>query len=290
MSISTKKREVNEKLVVGYSEFKVIALNPERDELNELLGTEKTDELEYLSEDDEGNAKIRLTFWLEDVRSKWKQSVSFWLVNKERANEAGDSNQWVNQSGKCSWADDKENLPTWFKNFMKKETPVGEQYFRIALDGEENLVNFLNAWLLVDRKEGTGILPDVKKFFKGNVKELRDLINSDLVGNVIVSLGIKTREIEIVGEDGQPTGNKEKRDYQSVFNKAFLPGSLMKNLRIGGGNEFVKKQIAGFEKAHIGQYGFKDFYIFQEAKPYNIEDNVVHDEDVDRDESDNKYN
>jgi hypothetical protein len=292
MSISTKERKNSNELLVGWDEFKVVAINPEREQLNELLGVDKTDELEYLSEDDEGNRKIRLTFWIESVKSGWKQSVSFWLTNKERTSKENPSNkQYVNQYGKFSWDDEGgENLELWFKNFMKNEKPVGEQYWRVAFDGEEAFVRFLSAWLLVDRREGTGILPDYKELFKGNLKELNSIIGNKVSGNVLVSVGVKTKEIEILDEQGNPTGEKEKRDYQSVFNKDFLPGEFAKYLRSGGGKEAVRKQITRFENSHKGDYGFKDFFIFQEAKPYNPEDNISHSEDSEVSTTGNDYN
>lgn len=291
--ISTKKREHVEsaELQVGYDSFNIIALNPERDELNTLLGTEKTDELEYLSEDDDGKAKLRLTFWLENIKTKWKQSVSFWVTDKPKVKkEDPDKKQWVNQSGKTTWGYDEDTLVTWFKHFMKNDKPIADQLVRVAYDGEENLVNFLSAWLDTDRKEGTGILPDYKQLFKGNVKELRGLIGSEVVNPVIVSVGVKTKEVDVLDKEGTPTGEKEKREYQSVFNKAFLPGQLMKNLRIGSGDKYVKSQLKTFKEKHEGDHGFKDFYIFQEAKAYNPEQNLASTEGNDVSENGPDYN
>jgi hypothetical protein len=286
MAISKTKREQKEQigLYVGWGEFDVKMLNPSREELNEWLGTEKEDEIEYESEDDDGNKKIRLTFWLENVKDKIKQSVSFWVTDKVRVSKQNeDVIQWVNQSGVTTWGETEDVLPDWFKNFTTKKKIAGPQFFRKAYDGEEQLVVFLSSWLDgVNRREDTGILPDMKKIFKGNIKELSSLIgNEDLTGTVIVSMGVKTKEVKVKNSEGEETDETDVKDFQSIFNKSFLPGKLAKNLRIGGGDDYTRKRINKFKDAHKGEHGFKDFYVFQESKPYDPSMNIIHGENED---------
>src|SRR6478736_851979 len=116
--IEGKKRENQgfEGKKVGLFAAKVVAVNPDREEFKEVLGIELKDESKadnYIGEKD-GNVTLRLNFWLEEVKTKQKFNVTFFLENKEKSNKDNTKKQYINETGSCSWADDPNNLPKWF--------------------------------------------------------------------------------------------------------------------------------------------------------------------------------
>ena len=120
---------------VGLFEAKVIAVNPTREEYSDVLGRELKEDskaTDYLGTSKDGNARLRIDFWLADVKTEEKYKLTFFIENKEKENRDGTKKQYINNVGRCTWADSPNNLPTWFK----------ERENRVAFVGEEDLYNF----------------------------------------------------------------------------------------------------------------------------------------------------
>ena len=262
---------------VGLFEARVIAVNPTIEQFKDVLDIEVKEDskaAEYLSER-EGNTVLRIDFWLEDVKKvssedekPWRNKVSFFLENKERENKDGTKQQYINEIGTCSWADDTANLPEWF---------IGRDY-RQAYVGEEDLYNFMRAWLseLDYRHSDTTLQLDWKKLMKGNVKDIKDQVGGEWCGTVGASAIVITKE-----KDG------ETKEYQGIYSKAFFPAYSLKNFRlVNYNNPDVIKALVNKKskdlKPHerfvinmIGEYGCKDYYTFKDIQDYNPDDNLV---------------
>lgn len=273
-NIGGKKRENNiEEHVkrVGLFEGKVLVINPTAEEYKDILGMELKEDskaTEYLGESKDGNTYLRLNFWLEEVKSGNKFPVSFFLEDKERENKDLTKKQYINAVGSCSWADDVNNLPEWF---------VAREY-RVAYVGEEELYEFVRTWLseLDYRSAETTLQLEWKKLMKGNVKDIKDQIDGEWCGNVVSMATVAVRE-----KDG------ESKEYQNVYNKAFLPPYALKNFRLidyanadvlAGLRAKKPRDLKVHEKFVLkvtGEYGCKDFFILKDLKEYNAEDNLV---------------
>ena len=99
---------------VGLFEAKVIAINPDAEEYNDVLGIEVKEEskaVEYLGTSQDGNKTLRVDFWLQDIKTEDKFKVTFFLEDKDRENKDGTKKQYINNVGTCTWADDENNLP-----------------------------------------------------------------------------------------------------------------------------------------------------------------------------------
>jgi len=275
MNIGGKKRENTGnggdfKKFVGLFEAKVIAVNPTAEQFKDVLGMEIKEDskaTEYLSERD-GNTVLRVDFWLEEVKNQDKFKVSFFLEDKERDNKDGTKQQYINEIGMCSWADDPNNLPEWFSN----------RDYRQANVGEEDLYNFLRTWLceLDYRHADTTLTLEWKKLMKGNVRDLKDQVGGEWCGNIVASAIVITKE-----KDG------EIKEYQGIYNRAFLPAYSLKNFRLVDYSD--RKIVAGLQtkkskdlKPHerfvlnmSGEYGCKDYYTFADLREYNPDDNLV---------------
>lgn len=268
---------------VGLFEAKVIAINPTIEEFKDKLGIELKEDskaVDYLGTSQDGNKTVRIDVWLEEVKNKDKFKVVFFLENKERENKDGTKKQYINSVGSCSWADDENNLPKWFT----------EREYRVAYMGEEDLYNFMRTWLgdLDYRDAETTLQLDWTKLMKGNTKDLRDQIGGEWCTNIVALATVKTVE-----KDG------ELKEYQGVYNKAFLPAYTLKQFRlIDFSNSNTLKQLREKKSKDLkpherfvlgitGEYGCKEFYTFKDIAEYNADDNLVaSDKVLEEDDSD----
>lgn len=296
MAVKGKQREQKDfvkELFVGFTTVKVVAVNPNRKELNQLLGKEDSPEdkdIVYLGNDQEGNERLRLAFWLKDDKADKMFVYSFNVTNKERKNKDGDKVQLVNSTCTTSWAPyvkkgdvvtekvDESVIQDWFVNFTNKEKEVlGPKKWRKALAGEEELAVLLRAWLgrLDFMDTETEVMVDTKKLFKENYKELRELISLDENGEFSKE-GIDTPFVALLGVRTDETDNTKK--YQQVWNKAFLPVGFMKY--INNGNKFptdyAKKVWKKFkDDVEDADYGFDGFTKLVPLEEYNEAEDIA---------------
>jgi hypothetical protein len=256
---------------VGLFEANVLAINPNAEECKDILGFEPKQDskaLEYLGTSNDGNTTLRVDVWLEEVKNKDKFKVTFFLEDKEKVNKDGTKKQYINSIGSCSWAADANDLPSWFAS----------REYRVAFVGEEELYNFLRTWLgnLDYRDAETTLSLDWKKMMKGNVKDLKDQIDGEWCTPVVALATIKT----VIKDE-------ETKEYQGVYNKAFLPSYALKQFRVMDFNnsktvDSLKLKKSKDLKPHerfvvnvTGEYGCRDFYILKDLKDYNPDDNLV---------------
>jgi hypothetical protein len=256
---------------IGLFEARVIAVNPTSEEYADVLGRqlkEDSKSTEYLGTSKDGNARLRIDFWLEEVKTREKFKLTFFIENKEKENKDLTKKQYINNIGRCTWADSPNNLPTWFK----------ERENRVAFVGEEDLYNFLRSWLSnIDFSSKKSTLQlEFNKLIKGNVKELKEQINGEWATNIVALATVTSKET--------PDGTKE---YQAIYSKAFLPPYSIKAFRLIDYNKAEaisalrqksQKELKPHERFVlnvVGEYGCKDFFTFKELKEYNSEDNLV---------------
>ena len=277
-SIGGKKRESSGNgdfgKKVGLFEANVIAINPTIEEFKDILGIELKEDskaAEYLGETKDGNNYVRIDVWLKDIKEETNQplKVSFFLEDKERENKDGTKKQYINSVGTCSWAADENDLAEWFTKGRD---------FRVAYTGEEDLYNFMRTWLadLDYRDKDTVLQLEWKKLIRGNVKDLKNQINGEWAKS-IVSLAT----VIVKDKDG------ESKEYQGVYNKAFLGAYALKQFRLVDYSskklqESLKnkkpRDLKGHEKFVVnvvGEYGCKDYFTFKDLQDYNTDDNLV---------------
>ena len=273
--IEGKVREVKDfTKFVGLAEMEIICVNPSMEEFKEILNIDLKEDskaAEYLGESKDGNTYLRLNFWLKNVKdgSIFQSPVSFFLENKQRSNKDETKMQYINNVGATTWADDPNNLPEWF---------VGRDY-RVAYVGEEEMYDFLRTWLgKLDYRQAETILQiEWKKLMEGNVKDIKDQIGGEFACNVGVLATVVTRE----NKEG------EVKEYQGIYNKAFLPPYAIKNFRlVDYSNPDVIAKISAKkpkdQKPHekfvlkvTGQYGCADAYKLQDLMEYNPADFIT---------------
>ena len=256
---------------VGLFEAKVIAVNPTTEEYADVLGRQLKEDskaTEYLGTSKDGNARLRLDFWLEEVKTQEKFKLTFFIENKEKENKDQTKKQYINNIGRCTWADSPNNLPTWFK----------ERENRVSFVGEEDLYNFLRSWLSnIDFSSKKSTLQlEFNKLIKGNVKEIKEQINGEWATNIVALATINTKETD----DGV-------KEFQNIYNKAFLPPYSIKAFRlldynaagtISGLRQKSSKDLKPHERFVVnvtGEYGCRDYFKLKDLEDYNSGDNLV---------------
>lgn len=257
---------------VGLFEANVIAINPTAEEFKDILGMELKEDskaTEYLGETRDGNNYLRIDVWLQKVNSDDKFKTSFFLEDKERENKDGTKKQYINSIGMCSWAADENDLAEWFTK---------DRDYRVAYVGEEDFYNFMRTWLSeLDYRDAETVLQlEWKKLMRGNVKDIKDQIDGEWSKSVVALATVIVKD-----KDG------EAKEYQGIYNKAFLPGYALKQFRlVDYGSSKVQadlknkkpRDLKGHEKFVlnvVGEYGCKDYYILRDIQDYNPDDNLV---------------
>ncbi len=245
---------------IGIFEGKPIAFNPNKQELEAILGTEIEKEPEYVTKEtmivNEGTpnekeitfTRSRVSVWLEDVKTNKILPLRFTIDDREYVGVNTGKTQYINNIGTTSWAMDESGLPDWFV----------EREYRVAKVGEEALYKFLRGWLsdLDYRDFQTVVQLDMNKLMKGDVKELRET-STAYPDNTVTALA--TVRIS--------TGD-EIKEYQSVYNKEFLPGNAIKYFRMQGKKQpdLVTKFIT---RVSDPNYGCKDVYVLSELTEHD---------------------
>lgn len=288
-------------LKVGIIEVVPLVVNPTREEIIKLYNIpeenqERVKEKEYIGTTEEGDAKLKIVIYCKAIHSEAIHLVSFTLINKDRLNKDGSKMQILNQSGITSWIEmvndkpDTDRLAEWFTNFQKvnewtytdgekgstykagakatKTINLDKKTYRPAKEGEEKLVEFCKNWLNtwnINNPE-TDYFLDTKKLFNGNVSELNLLIKNKEGGSIMIVLCVKTKEDIETGE---------VKEYQSVFNRVFLPGTLAKQINLNAFNDRGQQVWDKFKKNFEGEYAPKDFFSLLPVHDYDPSKNIA---------------
>lgn len=216
---------------VGMATFEVVSVNPTAEEIKVLYGMDESPkEPEYYSGKDvdvpdhyNGDELVKVTktiktaridFYFDDTKEgAGVTKKSFFLQKRVQQKKDLTKTQFINQKGRTTWVDESKNLPVKFTSYVDKAgNPNGDILFREALVGESDLVEFLMIWLNIDSsKASANFLLDTDEFFKGNFKELQEVIGGDLAMLVTGCYTVITNE-----KDGGINY------YQDLY-KSFLP-------------------------------------------------------------------
>jgi len=276
MAITGKTREdknfESKSLKIGIGEVRVVAINPSNEEYSEVLGIDLKEEskaTEYLSQSKDNNTVLRLDIWVENIKSKEKDKITFFLEDKLVENKDNTKKQYINTQGMSSWSDDPNNLQEWFSKYEYRQAHVGEA----------DLHNFLRTWLnKLDTREGD-LLLDWKPLMKNNLKEMTSQLGGEYEGTFLVPYVVKSVE-----KDG------ETKNYQSIYNREFLPSYCMKFLRNTNYDNEIElakvkaknpKTLKGVEKTMYkfitqvtGDHGIKDSFSLREVREFNPDEHL----------------
>jgi hypothetical protein len=257
--VGTKREHVADSFTrkVGVAVCEPIIINPNKSELEELLGKTIENAPVYTSKDDAGNRQLDLDVWFREVKTGQRFRMFMKLVNKVHVIKDGKV-RFVDSKGNTSYfLDSVSNLVDW----MQANSP------HQARIGEVELYKFLRARLgEMDGKKIEHFSVDWDALMSGDVSELNGLKESEFATNILVLLAIR-----LARKDG------ETKEYQSVYNRAFLSGDYMRYFVNGGLKR--PKPLTAFIEEVANPKGCKDFFgkdrIVRPMHDYNPDDNPL---------------
>lgn len=196
------------KMYTGVADFKVIAINPTKAEL-EAMGRKVQEEPTYITSTQEGGNKVRLDIYLKN--DKMETKLALFLEDSPRINKAGDKNEFINKFGQGTWGANAAEVIA--KVSAKSGTPwFKADGIRIAKVGEVGLTEFIKQWANVAQGQVCQ-LDTIEEIVRGNVKELKDLVPvmNSLNNGIKCLIGVVEKEY-----DGQV------KQYQAVYSRCFM--------------------------------------------------------------------
>lgn len=225
------------KRYIGVAPVYILAINPSKDELEKIYNTEIENSPEYVTETEVGaeGAKykvpqVRIDFIVNTVAEKcngidMKTKVSFFLTKEVRYNKDRTKVQVINKYGETTW------LP--IENAKEGTIPENLSWFepadfRPAYIGEEDLTNFIKAYLdipnksfrkkngevveIKDKSEAEARLDNIKNYFNGDFSELKNIIALQPNNKVKCMFGVRSTD--------------DNKQYQAVYTQKFLKNKV----------------------------------------------------------------
>lgn len=190
---------------IGVFTGKVVGINPTGEQIKTLFGMDEAPEKEpeYCGEKDievptgidEAGQVVketktvkfaRIDFYIQDTKTQKVNKKAFFLWNTPFVKKDLSKQQYINSQGKTQWVDDPANLPVKFTHLMDKSgTPLEDIPYHEAVRGESELIEFLDAWLAIDKKRAYDMSINTSKLFRDDTRELQGLIESELASIVM---------------------------------------------------------------------------------------------------------
>ena len=220
------------KLYKGIAAVNVLAVNPNKAELERITGRTYEEEPVYRGKDDDGNETMRITFYTKTNADAKVNSgielvlpISFTLVKTRRVGQQSGKIQVIDKYGRTAWATPADLESKAIPQYAKGPANISADY-RPAVVGEEYLINFLIKWLNIpgpaNYKEGQWVMKDnpedsevsinLAKVFAGDVSELAEVVNMAREYLVKVAVGVRTTD------DG--------KQYHAVFTRDFAKNAV----------------------------------------------------------------
>lgn len=259
------------KRYVGVAPVYVLAVNPNKSELEKLYNTQLENDPEYLGETEVGEEKrkvanVRLDFIVKTDSEKcggieFTTKIPFFIRKEYRINRDGSKVQVIDKYGRTAWVTKEQCQAHEIPVYKNGPANIDKDY-RPAFHGEEELTNFIkaylnipnvmkyvnNTWVMVDKPEDCEArLESIAEYFKGNFKELRDVIALQPNNKVKALFGVRSTD--------------DNKQYQAVYNQMFLKNNI---------NDYSKLDADLQERKAAGAYSNTEFEVC-ELKEYNVE-------------------
>lgn len=252
MTLKVNSRQQARKLYVGIIDLEIVSLNPNQEELAELLG-KKAWEPSYIGEntkytvknedgEDVPASQIRLDFWMQNKEHGVLQTHTVWLTNALLPASSTGSFKYMGKNGNVSWAAGKP------EDTFKQENYASWMFgpFRRVYAGEEELYRVLQPYInlkLNDPENELQLSTPVEEMVQGDLAELRSWLFDESMphfGNKVKMLmGVQSRE----------------RDGATYWNNAFYPKWI-----VSKDNKSVQKLLKGLERDKQAGYPWQAIY------------------------------
>lgn len=229
------------KMYKGMAAFNIVAVNPTKAELEALTGREIENDPEYVGKTDEGKEQVRVVFYAKTApEAKLNNGIellipiSFMLTKDYRVGQTSGKYQIIDKFGRTAWATKEEVQSKAIPQYTSGPANISTDY-RLAWQGEEFLIDFLiqwlnipspavykdKVWVMKENTDDSEVSLDMATLFKGDVKELKELVTLAAAYTVKGAVGIRT----VDNENGT-------RQYQAVFTRKFAKNAVTDYSRI----------------------------------------------------------
>ena len=223
------------KMYKGMAAFNIVAVNPTKAELEALTGRELENEPEYAGKTDEGKEQVRVVFYGKTAPDAKLNNgiemlipISFMLTKDYRVGQTSGKYQIIDKFGRTAWATKEEVQSKAIPQYTSGPANISADY-RLAWQGEEFLIDFLiqwlnipgpavykdKVWVMKENTDDSEVSLDMAALFKGDVKELKELVTLAAAYTVKGAVGIRT----VDNENGT-------RQYQAVFTRKFAKNAV----------------------------------------------------------------
>ena len=260
------------KRYIGVAPVFVLAVNPNKEQLEKLYNTELDNAPEYISEIEVGEDKhkvqnVRIDFIVKTDAEKcggieFTTKVAFFIRKEYRYNRDQTKVQVIDKYGRTAWVTIEQAKAHEIPVYGNGQPANIDKDYRPAYHGEEDLTNFLKAylnipnvmkyvnekWIMVDNPDDCEArLEHVEDYFKGDFSELREIIALQPTNKVKVLFGVRTTD--------------DNKQYQAVYTQMFLKNNITDYSRLD-------KDLQ--DRKAAGAYSTTEF-IVGDLKEYNVE-------------------
>lgn len=268
-TVSTEGNEI--KRYIGVAPVYVLAVNPNKEQLEKLYNRSLDNASEYISEIEVGEDKhkvpnVRLDFIVKTDAEKCEgvefiTKVSLFLRKEYRYNRDKTKVQVIDKYGRTAWVTIEQAKNHEIPVYSNGPANLDKDY-RPAYVGEEELTNFLKAylniadvmkyvnkkWIMVDNpSDCEARLEKIENYFKGDFSELRSAIALQPTNKVKVLFGVRTTD--------------DNKQYQAVYTQMFLKNNI---------TDYSKLDNHLQERKNAGAYSTTEFEVCN-FKEYKVE-------------------
>jgi hypothetical protein len=206
-------------------------------------------------------------------------SLSFNLVKTKRIGSKSGKIQVIDKYGDTAWATPEEVEKKAIPMYNNGPAHISKEY-RPACQGEEDLINFMRAWLNIpdtrtynrsnntwvdkEDKSDCEVSLDLKKLFAGDYSELKDILSA-------------ASDFIVKGLAGVRNTDKG-RQYQDIFNKFFLKNASsnymkfeteLTNFKNNGGGANTEYEFGNLHEYKVSPSSFKKQDSTEELPDFN---------------------
>lgn len=257
------------KRYIGVAPVKVLAVNPTKAEMEKIYDTDIENDPVYVGKVDingQSYNNVRLDFIVATDEEKTGVSmttkVAIFVREQYRYNRDMSKVQVIDKYGRTAWVTKEQAQNHEIPIYANGQPANIDKDYRPCYVGEEDLTNFIKAylnipnvmkyvngtWVLVDNPQDCEArLDNIKDYFRGDFRELKDIMALQPNNKVKVLFGVRT--------------NDEGRQYQAVYTNMFLKNGV---------TDYSKLDADLQERKAAGAYPTTEFKVC-EFKEYNVE-------------------
>lgn len=236
------------KLYQGLAKLTPVAVNPTKEQLGKILGTEIDRDITY-----ENGDNYRLDFWCQESTTSKFFKFSIFVSNEDVVSAKSGNMQYINAYGKTGYFANVDAVKAKNEAATAEWQKMKMEGLRVAKKGEATLYEFLIALFNAAPSKPFPQFESFQKIAMGSIKELKDVLEAAIE---------KGRQIHML------LGVKDGK-YQDAWTGMFLPAIFTSK-----SEQYLVKKATNPDYPYKGEWGndlaFREY--IQEAPPAGIEE------------------